>query len=255
MTTTGAGRFAGKAAIITGASRGIGLAVARRLVDEGAKVCITARNLENLSEAVESLGGAEHAIGIAGAADDAGHQEETVQRTLQAFGRLDVLVNNTGINPYYGKLLNLDPSIGRKIMEVNVLGSLAWTQRAHRSWMEHNGGAVVNISSVAGLKPSEGIGFYGASKAAISHMTMQLAVELGPSVRVNAVAPAVVKTRFATLLFEGREDEVVKDYALKRLGSPEDIAAAVAFLASSDASWITGQTLVVDGGLTLAGGV
>src|SRR5690606_25732747 len=118
-----------------------------------------------------------------------------------------------------------------------------------------HGGAVVNVASVAGLRPATGIGMYGASKAALIHLTQQLAVELAPAVRVNAVAPAVVKTRFATALYEGREAEVAAAYPLKRLGVPGDVAGAVAYLASDEAAWVTGQTIVVDGGMTCTGGV
>ena len=114
-------------------------------------------------------------------------------------------------------------------------------------------GAIVNIASIAGVRPSPGIGYYGVSKSALIGLTLQLADELSPAVRVNAVAPAVVKTRFASALYQGREDELAKGYLLGRLGVPEDVASAVAFLASADASWITGQTLVLDGGLTLRG--
>jgi 3-oxoacyl-[acyl-carrier protein] reductase len=119
--------------------------------------------------------------------------------------------------------------------------------------MNEHGGAVVNVSSVGGLKPAPGIGFYGSSKAMLIHVTEELAVELGPGIRVNAVAPAVVKTRFAEALYEGREEQVAAGYPMKRLGAPEDVAGAVSFLLSRDASWITGQTLVVDGGVTLGG--
>ncbi|MFI6327107.1 SDR family oxidoreductase [Micromonospora chersina] len=247
-------RFAGRTAIVTGASRGIGLAVAERLVADGAKVVVTARRREALDQAVARLG-AEHAIGVAGHADDPDHQAEVVTRAVDTFGSADFLVNNTGINPAYGPLVELDLAAARKVVEVNCLAALSWVQQVHRAWMAGHGGAVVNVSSVAGIRPAAGIGFYGASKAMLTHLTQQLAVELGPDVRVNAVAPAVVKTAFATALYEGREEQVAAAYPLKRLGVPTDVGGAVAFLLSEDAAWITGQLLVVDGGLTLTGGV
>ncbi|HET7399904.1 MAG TPA: SDR family oxidoreductase [Intrasporangium sp.] len=249
------GRFEGKVALVTGASRGIGFAVARRLVAEGARVTITGRKPEPLARAASELGGPQVALDVAGRTDDAAHQDEAVARTLAEFGSLDLLVNNTGINPVYGPMVELDLDAARKIVEANCLAALSWVQRAHRAWMGQHGGAVVNVSSIAGLKPAPGIGFYGASKAMLKHMTEELAVELGPAIRVNAVAPAVVKTRFAAALYEGREAEVARTYPLQRLGEPEDVAGVVAFLLSEDSSWVTGQTVVVDGGLTLTGGV
>ncbi len=245
----------GKTALITGASRGIGLAIARRLVDEGARVCVTARKAETLAEAVEALGGPEHVIAVSGRADDPEHQAAAVARTLEAFGSLDILVNNAGINPAYGRMIDLDPAAFRKVFEVNVISSLAWVREAHKAWLGEHGGAVVNVASVAGLGPASMIGAYAASKAALIQLTAQLADELSPLIRVNAVAPAIVKTDFASVLYEGREEKVAAGYALRRLGVPEDIAGAVAFLASADAGWITGQTLVVDGGLLLKSGV
>ncbi|MEV6102277.1 SDR family oxidoreductase [Nocardia sp. NPDC051981] len=248
-------RFEGKTAIVTGASRGIGLGIAQRLVDEGAKVVITARKQEALDEAVAALGGPSKALAVAGRADDAAHQAETLERAVETFGSADLLVNNTGINPVFGPMVELDLDAARKIVEVNCLAALSWVQHAYRTWMKDHGGAVVNVSSVAGLKPAPGIGFYGSSKAMLTHITQELAVELGPDIRVNAVAPAVVKTKFATALYEGREEQIAAAYPLKRLGVPEDIGSVVAFLLSADAAWLTGQLLVVDGGLTLTGGV
>ncbi|MDT0329646.1 SDR family oxidoreductase [Nocardiopsis lambiniae] len=248
-------RFGGRTAIVTGASRGIGLAIARRLVDEGARVCVTARRPDPLQEAVEALGGPEHAIGVAGGADDPEHQDAAIAATLEAFGGVDLFVNNTGINPVYGRMVDLDLDAARKIVEVNALSAISWVQKAYKAWMAEHGGAIVNVSSVAGIKPAPGIGFYGATKAMLTHITEELALELAPDVRVNGVAPAVVKTKFAAALYEGREEKVAAQYPLGRLGTPEDVAGAVAFLLSDDASWVTGRTLVLDGGTTLTGGV
>jgi NAD(P)-dependent dehydrogenase (short-subunit alcohol dehydrogenase family) len=244
-----------RVAIVTGASRGIGLGIAAELVRQGARVCVTARGQEALDAAVAELGGPDVAIAVPGKSDDAGHQAEAVARTMEAFGSLDMLVNNTGINPVYGPISDVDPVAAAKILAVNVLAPLAWTRRARDAWMGEHGGSVVNVSSVAGVRPSPGIGMYGVSKAALIRLTTELAVELGPRIRVNAVAPAIVKTQFATVLYEGREEQVAAAYPLKRLGVPADIAGAVAFLLSDQASWITGQTLVLDGGVTLTGGV
>jgi NAD(P)-dependent dehydrogenase (short-subunit alcohol dehydrogenase family) len=248
-------RFEGKTAIVTGASRGIGLAIAERLVADGARVVITARKKEALDKAVAHLGGPDVALAVAGRADDADHQADAVRQAIETFGSIDLLVNNTGINPVYGPLVDLDLTAARKIVEVNCIAAVSWVQQVHRAWMKEHGGAIVNVSSLSSVRTAPGIGFYGASKAMLVHLTEELAVELGPTVRVNAVAPAVVKTVFATALYEGREEQVSAAYPLKRLGEPADVAGAVAYLLSSDASWVTGQTLVLDGGLLLTGGV
>jgi len=249
------GKHVGKVAIVTGASRGIGLAIAERIVAEGGRVVITARKPDALAEAAEHLGGPEHALWVAGNAGDLDHQDEVVAKALDAFGGLNYMVNNTGINPAYGRVIDIDLSAANKIFETNVVAAISWAQKVYRASLEANGGAIVNVASVAGLRPAPGIGTYGASKAALIHITEELAVELGPNIRVNAVAPAVVKTKFAEALYEGKEDEVSKPYALKRLGVPSDIGSVVSFLLSDDASWMTGQTLAVDGGLLLQGGV
>ena len=242
-----------RAAIVTGASRGIGLAIAQALVNRGDKVCITGRNAEPLAGAVAKLGEGQ-AIYVAGKAHDNAHQDEVVARTMEAFGRIDYLVNNVGTNPVYGPVLELDVAVVRKILDINVVAAFEWTQRAYQAWMKEHGGAVVNVASVAALRPAPGLGIYGMSKAAMKYLTEQLAVELGPTIRVNAVAPAVVKTVFAKALYEGREEEVTSHYPAGRLGVPEDVGSAVAYLLSDDASWITGQTWVLDGGATLTGG-
>ncbi|WP_433352426.1 SDR family oxidoreductase [Micromonospora saelicesensis] len=247
------GRLAGRVAIVTGASRGIGLAIAQRLVAEGARVGLTARRPEGLTEAVATLGGPAHALAVPGRADDPEHRVAAVSQVSAAFGPVDLLVNNTGINPVHGPLVELDLAAARKILDVNVVAALGWVQEVCAAGMSERGGCVVNVSSIASLGPSPGIGCYGVSKAALNHLTASLAVELGPTVRVNAVAPGVVKTRFAAALYDGREAEVAARYPLGRLGLPSDVAGAVAFLASDDASWITGQTIVCDGGVSLTG--
>lgn len=241
---------------MTGASRGIGLAIAQRLVHEGARVCITARNPEPLAEAVATMPEGT-AIGVAGKADDPDHRQDVLERVVHQFGALDILVNNAGINPTYGPLSEIDLGAARKIMEVNVLATLAWVQdtlgRTDAGFAER-GGSIVNLSSVTSRTPAAGIGMYGVSKAAVSHLTRTLAAELGPKIRVNAVSPAVVKTQFARALYEGKEIETAAAYPLNRLGHPDDVAAAVAYLVSNDASWVTGHVMTLDGGLQTAGG-
>ncbi|MBL1109949.1 SDR family oxidoreductase [Streptomyces sp. 5-8] len=246
--------LSGKVAIVTGASRGIGHGVAEALVARGDRVCITGRNEDALKEAVEQLG-AERVIGVAGKAHDLDHQTEVVERTMEAFGRVDFLVNNAGTNPVFGPIADLDLNVARKVFETNVISALGFAQKTWHAWQKDNGGAIVNIASVAGLAPSPFIGAYGVSKAAMINLTQQLAHEFAPKVRVNAIAPAVIKTKFAQALYEGREEEAAAAYPLGRLGVPSDIGGAAAFLTSTQSDWITGQTLVVDGGIFLNAGV
>jgi NAD(P)-dependent dehydrogenase (short-subunit alcohol dehydrogenase family) len=240
--------FEGRTALVTGASRGIGLAIAQALVQRGARVVVTARKPEALAEAVAALGGPDRAVGVAGNAGDAAHRAEAVRTAVDTFGSLDCLVGNVGINPVFGPLMDAPLDAVRKILDTNVVASLGLVQEAWRSWMSEHGGSVLLVASVAGLKSSEGIAAYGVSKAALINLTSQLAVELGPKVRVNAVAPAVVKTRFAEALFTGREDALAQQYPVGRLGTPEDIGEAAAYLLGDGAGWVTGQTLVLDGG-------
>ncbi|MEU5591336.1 SDR family oxidoreductase [Streptomyces sp. NPDC020298] len=246
--------LSGRVALVTGASRGIGYGVAEALVARGDRVCITGRNEDALKEAVEQLG-AERVIGVAGKAHDLAHQTEAVERTMEAFGRVDHLVNNAGTNPVFGPIADLDLDVARKVFETNVISALGFAQKTWHAWQKDNGGAIVNIASVAGLAPSPFIGAYGVSKAAMINLTQQLAHEFAPKVRVNAIAPAVVKTKFAQALYEGREEEAAAAYPLARLGVPSDIGGAAAFLTSAQSDWITGQTLVVDGGIFLNAGV
>ena len=246
-------RFEGKVALITGASRGIGYAIAERILAEGGSVVITARKPEALDAAVTTLGPRAH--GVAGRADDAEHRAAVYELITKEFGHLDHLVNNAGINPAYGPLAEVGVDVMRKTLEVNVIATLEWAREAVSSGLlggaDHPGGSIVNISSISGIAAAPGIGFYGVSKGALITLTLQQAAEFAPGIRVNAVAPAVIKTDFAKALYEGREDEAAAQYPLKRLGESADVAGPVAFLLSDDAAWITGQTIVIDGGASL----
>jgi NAD(P)-dependent dehydrogenase (short-subunit alcohol dehydrogenase family) len=240
----------GRVALVTGASRGIGYGIAEALVARGDRVTITGRNEDALKEAVERLG-SDRVIGVAGKAHDEAHQAEAVARTMEAFGRVDYLANNAGTNPVFGPIAELDLGVARKVFETNVISALGFAQQTYKAWQKEHGGAIVNIASVSGINASPFIGAYGISKAAMINLTVQLAAEMAPGVRANAIAPAVVKTKFAAALYEGREEEAAAAYPLKRLGVPEDIGGAAAFLLSDAAGWITGQTLVIDGGIQL----
>ena len=247
----------GKVALVTGASRGIGYGIAEALVARGDRVVITGRNEDALKEAAERLaGGVEgRVIGVAGKAHDEAHQAAAVERAMEAFGRVDHLVNNAGTNPVFGPIADLDLGVARKVFETNVVSALGFAQQTWKAWQKDNGGAIVNIASIAGVSASPFVGAYGISKAAMINLTLQLAHEFSPGVRVNSIAPAVVKTKFAKALYEGREEEAAAAYPLQRLGKPEDIGGAAEFLLSDRAAWITGQNLVVDGGIFLNGGV
>lgn len=248
----------GRTALVTGASRGIGQAIAAALLASGAAVAITARQPAALHAAAAELagtvrGGPARVLALPGNAGDPTARAEAADRTVERFGSLDVLVNNVGINPVYGPLMHADLDAVRKILDVNVVATLGFVQQAYRVWMGEHGGTVVNVASVAGLRSTGVIGAYGTSKAALIRLTEELAWELGPDIRVNAVAPAVVKTAFANALYAHGEDQVAKSYPMGRLGTPEDVARLVTFLVSDAASWITGTTVRVDGGLLATG--
>ena len=241
--------LSGRTAIITGASRGIGLAIAERLAAAGANVVLTARKQESADAAAEQVGGG--AIGVAAHAVDEDAARHCVDLALDRFGSIDILVNNAGTNPAFGPLIEQDHARFTKIFDVNLWAPLLWTSLAAKAWMVDHGGAIVHTASIGGMHQSPNMGMYNATKAALIHVTKQLALELSPRVRVNAICPGVVRTKLAEALWKDNEELVSQRTALGRIGEPADVAAAVAFLVSDEASWITGETMVIDGGQVL----
>jgi NAD(P)-dependent dehydrogenase (short-subunit alcohol dehydrogenase family) len=241
--------FDGRTAIITGGSRGIGLAIAQRLAQGGANIVLTSRKQESADAAAEQVGG--NAIGVAAHAVDEDAARHCVDLTLDRFGSIDILVNNAGTNPAYGPLIDQDHARFAKTFDVNLWAPLLWTSLAAKAWMREHGGAIVNTASIGGMHQAPNMGMYNATKAALIHVTKQLALELSPKVRVNAIAPGVVRTKLAEALWKDHEDLVAAGTALGRIGEPPDVAAAAAFLTSDESSWITGETMVLDGGRLL----
>lgn len=239
------GELEGKVAIVTGGSRGIGRAIAEKFVGAGADVTITGRNVE-VGEATAAELGVRFIGGHAGKIEEI---ERTIDDVISESGRIDVLVNNAATNPYAGPTVDVDLARWQKTFDTNVTGPLMWTQMAWTKSMKENGGAVVNVSSVGAFNTNEHIGVYDITKSTLLHLTRQLAAEMAPQVRVNAVAPGLIKTDFAKFLWEdGKGDQVAQAYPMKRLGEPEDIANATLFLAADSASWIAGQCITIDGG-------
>lgn len=249
----------GKVALVTGASRGIGLATAIEIGNSGAAgVVITSRRPDNIEAAAEAMVAAgvdiDSILPIAARADSDDDAERTVAETIDRFGSLDILVNNAGTNPSGGSIMQVDMGAVDKTWAVNQRAPLVWARLAHRAWMERHGGSIVNVASVGGIRPAALLGAYNIGKAALIHMTHQLAFELAPKVRVNAVAPGIVKTRLSEMLWTTDESAAAAVHPLGRLGEPEDVARAITYLCSEQASWITGVVLPVDGGVTGASG-
>jgi NAD(P)-dependent dehydrogenase (short-subunit alcohol dehydrogenase family) len=246
-------RLDGRVALVTGATRGIGRAIAEAYAAAGAAVCVLARKPDELEEtaaALASIGGP--VITVAGSAGDPEVIETAVGRCVAELGRLDVVVNNAATNPTFGPMIETESRAVRKVLEVNVEGPLLLAQAAWRAWMAEHGGTIVNVVSTGGIRPAPFIGIYNVSKAALLHMTRQLAVELAPGVRVNAIAPGLVKTDFARALWEPDEAAAASRHPLARIGVPDDIAGAALFLASDASSFMTGEVIVLDGGMLLA---
>ena len=248
---------AGKVALVTGGSRGIGQATALEFANSGAKgVVITSRKQENVdaarAELIEAGAPKDVILALAARADDEDAAHEAVDATVGAFGSCDILVNNAGTNPAFGNLMEVDLGALDKTWSVNMRAPLLWVRAAHDVWMRDHGGSIVNVASVAGLRPSPLMGAYNISKAGLVHLTRQLALELAPRIRVNAVAPGVVKTRLAGALLED-EEATAAMHPLNRVGDPEDVARLIVFLGSDASSWMTGAIVPIDGGVTGAG--
>ncbi|GAA4385915.1 SDR family oxidoreductase [Actinomadura verrucosospora] len=244
----------GKTALVTGASRGIGKAIATALAAEGANVVLSSRKQEALDEVAKEIRAAHPGAGVLAKAAHVGDAEQAaacVDAAVAEFGGLDVLVNNAGTNPYFGPMADIEPAAAAKTVQVNQFAVVQWTQLALRASLAERGGAIINIASVGGMLTEHGIGYYNATKAAVIHLSRQFAMELAPKVRVNCIAPGLVKTHLARALWENNEAEISKYMPLGRIGEPEDIANAAVFLAGDASSWMTGQTLVVDGGATI----
>ena len=247
----------GKVVLTTGSSRGIGRAIAQRMAEAGARVVISSRKGEacrEVAQAINASGGT--AIAHAANISDRGALQSLVDRTIAEWGRIDVLVCNAAVNPYFGPLLEIGDEAFDKIMASNVRSNLWLCAMVMPAMAEHKDGAVIVISSIAGLKGNTMLGAYGISKAAGFQLVRNLAAEWGPhNVRVNAIAPAIIRTDFARALWENPERyaKAVANYPLRRIGEPDDVAGAAIFLGSRAGAFVTGHVLVVDGGVSIVG--
>jgi NAD(P)-dependent dehydrogenase (short-subunit alcohol dehydrogenase family) len=239
----------GKVALVTGASRGIGQAIASSMAAAGAKVMLNSRKQDALEAAAAEMTGDVDVFAANAGDDDAG--QRAVQATIERFGGLDILVNNAATNPYYGPIMGVDKGRYDKTFQVNLDAPIFWTQAAYEHALKDKPGVVINIASVGGLRAEGGLGVYNLTKAAVIHLTRQLASEIGPN-RVVGIAPGLVQTDFAAYLVDNFGDSLAARLPLERLGDPQDIANLAVFLASDMASWITGETYVIDGGAGVA---
>ena len=242
----------GRIALVTGASRGIGSAIANALAEQGAEVVLSSRKQADLDAEAERINARfpGKAFSVAAHAGKPEDLERLVKTVMDRSGRIDILINNAGTNPDMGPLMDVELGAWDKTFEVNVRGILVLTQLVYRAWMREHGGSIVNIASTGGLRPGLGLGAYRISKAAVVFMTRQLAREIGGNVRVNAVAPGLIKTRFAEALWANEEilQRILEPNPMGRIGTTEEVANAVLFLASDAASYVNGEVMVVDGG-------
>ena len=251
----------GKVAVVTGSSRGIGRAIAEGLAHHGARVVISSRKqdaCEEVAKAINDEHGEERAIAIAASISDKDALRHLVDETKARLGRIDILVCNAASNPYFGPMSGISDEQFRKILDNNVIANNWLVSMVAPDMLERGEGSIIIVSSVGGLTSSTVIGAYNISKAADLQLVRNLAAEFGPKgVRVNAIAPGLVRTDFARALWENPEilKRVTSVAALKRIGEPHELAGAAIFLASDASSFVTGQTLIVDGGSTFGAGL
>ena len=257
--TTIASKFnlEGKVALVTGSSKGIGKSIARGLAEHGARVVVNSRKQEAVEAVANEFRAAGlEAVGVAGHVGDPDQQEQLIQKTLEAYGRLDILVNNAAISPYYGPLEQTDEAAFDKIMEVNVKAPWMLANRAFPHMKKQGGGSIINIASVEGLRPGFGLGLYSVTKSALIMLTQNQAKEWGRyGVRANALCPGLIKTKFSEGLWSN--EKIVGHYTratpLGRIAEPDEMAGVVVLLASDAGSYLTGGVYAADGGYLISG--
>jgi len=242
----------GRVALITGASRGIGSAIATALAEQGAQVVLSSRRQADLDQEAERINALypERATAIAAHTGRPEDLEQLVKSVMERHAHIDILVNNAATNPYFGPVVGAELSAWDKTFEVNLRGVFILTKLVYQAWMETHGGAIVNVASIGGIRPGVGLGVYNVTKAGVIMLTKQLARELGGKVRVNAVAPGLIKTRFAEALWSNEAilDRILASNPMGRIGVPDEVAGVVAFLVSDAASYVNGEVIVIDGG-------
>jgi len=246
----------GKVAIVTGASRGIGESIAHTYAQAGAKVALVSRKLDGVTAVADTIRGAGgDALPVAAHMGDHAAVKAMVDTVIQTYGGVDIVVNNAGTNPHFGKLLTADESLWDKTLDVNLRGHFRLIQAAVPSMIERGGGKVINVASIAGITPNPGVGLYGITKAAVIMMTKVLAVELAEhNIQVNAIAPGFVKTKFSQAIWDNEEvnAKIIANTPAGRIASVEELEGLSLYLASPASSFLTGQVIVIDGGLTLS---
>jgi NAD(P)-dependent dehydrogenase (short-subunit alcohol dehydrogenase family) len=246
----------GKTAVVTGSSRGIGRAIAEALASAGANVVVSSRKLdacEPVAAAIRDKG--QYAFAIPCHIGRREECEALINKSREKFGQIDILVCNAAVNPYYGPMTGLSDEAFNKVMETNVRSNLWLANLVQPEMAARRDGAIIIVSSIGGLKGTDTLGIYAISKAADMQLARNLAIEWGPhNIRVNCIAPGLVRTDFARALWENPKllEQTEKRTPLRRIGDPDDIAGAAVFLASRAGAWLTGQTIVIDGGVTIA---